>query len=161
MKVKTIELQGKTKAATISLAQFLGKRAKPGDVLVLVGELGAGKTTFTKSFGKAMGYEGVITSPTFTLIQEYMGPLPLYHFDTYRLEEVEDVDELGFDDYFFGQGVCVIEWGERIEDFLPENRLRLEIRSGKGEERTFLLQGYGPRGEEWMKGVEDIENIRH
>ncbi|MDO5713390.1 MAG: tRNA (adenosine(37)-N6)-threonylcarbamoyltransferase complex ATPase subunit type 1 TsaE [Tissierellia bacterium] len=153
-----MELIGKNKDATIKLAQYLGHRAKPGDILVLVGDLGAGKTTFTKEFGKALGYLGIITSPTFTLINEYIGPIPLYHFDTYRLENVEDVDELGFDDYFYGSGVCVIEWGERIEEYLPENRLRLEIQIVEGEQRKFILKGEGSRGKEWMEGVDQLEN---
>lgn len=154
-----MELKGKNRESTVRLARYLGSRVKPGDILVLVGELGAGKTTFTKEFGKAMGISSIITSPTFTLVNEYGGEPPLYHFDTYRLEEVEDVDELGFDDYFFGNGVCVIEWGERIEEFLPRDRLRLEILNGEGEERSYRLTATGPRSEEWMKGADTLEGI--
>lgn len=151
---EVLTLSGRNLEDTVKLGEELGARARPGDVLVLIGELGAGKTTFTKAFGRGAGYEGTITSPTFTLVNEYQGPLPIYHFDTYRLEAVEDVDELGFDDYFFGEGVCIIEWGERIEPFLPEDRLRLTIEKVSEEERRFHLEATGPRSLSWMKGEE-------
>jgi len=121
----------------------------------LNGELGAGKTTMTKSIGIGLGVEEYITSPTFTLINQYRGRMPVYHFDVYRLENVEELYDLGFDEYFFGNGVCIIEWAEKIERMLPEDRLVIDIKNGKNiDERTLHISGHGPRYEELIKELE-------
>ncbi|WP_455258051.1 tRNA (adenosine(37)-N6)-threonylcarbamoyltransferase complex ATPase subunit type 1 TsaE, partial [Peptoniphilus asaccharolyticus] len=117
---------------------------------ILNGELGAGKTTLTKSIAKGMGIEDYITSPTFNIINEYYGDLNLYHFDTYRLENVEEVSYLGFDEYFYGEGVCVIEWADRIKSFLPEEYLEINIR----EDRTAQLKAVGEHFEEILEKIE-------
>lgn len=130
----------------------LGKLLKEGDIVCLNGDLGAGKTTMTKSIGLGLGVDDYITSPTFTLINEYKGRVDLYHFDVYRLENVEDLYDLGFDEYFYGKGVSVIEWAERIEKMLPEERIVIDIKkTEKEDERILHIHGFGPRYEEVIK----------
>ncbi|SHH53703.1 tRNA threonylcarbamoyladenosine biosynthesis protein TsaE [Anaerosphaera aminiphila DSM 21120] len=129
----------------------LGKLLKPGDVICLNGDLGAGKTTLTKSIGKGMGIEDYITSPTFAIINEYYGDINLYHFDTYRLETDEDVFYLGFDEYFYGNGVCIIEWADKIKNALPEDYLELNI-TRRGElEREIEVVAVGERSEKLLE----------
>lgn len=114
----------------------LGSRLQKGDILALIGDLGTGKTALTKAIALGMGVTDTITSPTFTIVQEYTtGRLPLYHFDVYRINDPEEMFELGYEEYFFGQGVCVIEWADLIEELLPEETktIRLEYGAGEGE----------------------------
>lgn len=127
----------------------LGNVLKPGDILCLNGDLGAGKTTLTKSIGEGLGVEDYITSPTFALINEYEGKYPVYHFDTYRLENIEEVDDLGFDEYIYGKGVSIIEWADRIEKVLPREKTIIDIKNGNNkEERILNISGFGKRYEE-------------
>lgn len=113
---------------TFSLGRRLGNICQPGDIILLNGELGVGKTVFSKGFGEGLGIEEPISSPTFTLIQIYEGGrLPLYHFDVYRIADVWEMDEIGYEDYFFGNGVCLIEWAVRIEELLPEKTISVTI----------------------------------
>ncbi len=112
---------------TQRFAQKLAALLKPGDFLSLEGNLGAGKTTFTQGLARGLGVTSVVNSPTFTIIKEYQGRLPLYHMDVYRVGD--DVDSLGLDEYFFGDGVCVVEWASLIEDDLPEERLTVVLRT--------------------------------
>lgn len=129
-----------------------GKALKPGDIVCLNGDLGAGKTTLTKSIGLGLGVEDYITSPTFALINEYRGKFPVYHFDTYRLEHIEEIDDLGFDEYIYGKGVSIIEWADRIEKALPQERITIDIEKGKGEEERILnISGFGKRYREIIK----------
>ena len=112
---------------TMLFAEALAKQLEPGTTLTLEGDLGAGKTTFTKGLAKGLGVKRVVNSPTFTIIKEYVGEAyPLYHMDVYRLDE-ESEEDLGFDDYFFGDGVTVVEWASRIQDSLPPDRLEIVI----------------------------------
>ena len=109
----------------------LGSILKGGEVICLIGELGAGKTNLTKSIAKGLGVKDYVTSPTFTLINEYKGAnFPLYHFDVYRLEGVEDILDLGFEEYFYSKGVTIVEWGNKIEKALPEDVLTIEMKMG-------------------------------
>lgn len=108
---------------------FLGENLKPGDVVCLNGDLGAGKTTLTKSIAKGLGIDDYVTSPTFTIVNEYYGKTDLYHIDTYRLDEKIDVDYLGFDEYFYSDGVTIVEWAEKIRDALPEEYMEINIKS--------------------------------
>ena len=141
--------------STGSFGKKLGKILKKGDIVCLNGDLGAGKTTLTKSIGLGLGVEEYITSPTFTLINEYRGNLPVYHFDVYRLENVEEIDDLGFDEYFYGQGVSIIEWAERIDDFLPKEKIVLDIERGSDEnKRIITISGRGQRYKEVLKEME-------
>ena len=113
---------------TFEAGYEMGKKALPGQIYCLNGDLGVGKTVFTQGFAKGLGIEEPVNSPTFTIIQEYHeGRLPLYHFDVYRIGDIEEMEEIGYDDYFFGEGICLIEWAELIEEILPENRISITI----------------------------------
>ena len=113
---------------TRELGRQMGTAAGPGDVLTLSGDLGVGKTVFTKGFALGIGVTEAVSSPTCTIVQEYhSGRLPLYHFDVYRIGDPEEMDEVGFDDYVYGDGVSLIEWAELIEEILPEKRTRILI----------------------------------
>lgn len=106
---------------TYTLGFELAKKSKAGDIYCLDGDLGVGKTVFTAGFAKGLEIETPICSPTFTILQTYEeGRLPLYHFDVYRIADPDEMEEIGFDEYAFGSGVCIIEWGRQIEDILPE-----------------------------------------
>lgn len=113
---------------TFELGRQLGERARPGQVYCLNGNLGVGKTVFTQGFARGLGIEEPVNSPTFTILQQYEeGRLPLYHFDVYRIGDVSEMDEIGYDDYFFGEGVCLIEWSELIEELLPDHVTKIVI----------------------------------
>lgn len=113
---------------TYDLGKKLGENCKSGDIILLNGDLGVGKTVFTKGFGKGLGIEEPINSPTFTIMQIYeQGRLPLYHFDVYRIADPEEMDEIGYEDYFFGKGVCLIEWASLIEELIPEHVTEIQI----------------------------------
>jgi tRNA threonylcarbamoyladenosine biosynthesis protein TsaE len=130
----------------------LGKTLKKGDILCLNGDLGAGKTTLTKSIGKGLGVEEYITSPTFALINQYSGRIPVYHFDVYRLENADELYDLGFDEYFYGNGVCIIEWADKIERMIPQDRIVIDIEKGNAlEDRVLHIYGHGHRFEEIVK----------
>lgn len=106
---------------TFEVGQRLGQAAGPGEVYCLLGDLGVGKTVFTQGFARGLGIEEPVSSPTFTILQEYEeGRLPFYHFDVYRIADPEEMDELGFDDYIYGSGVCLIEWANLIAELLPD-----------------------------------------
>jgi tRNA threonylcarbamoyladenosine biosynthesis protein TsaE len=110
----------------------LARLARPGMVIALVGELGTGKTTLAKAVAEGLGVTECVVSPTFTIIKEYTsGRLPLYHFDLYRLAGPGDLCELGFEEYFYGEGVCVVEWADRAANLLPENALTVELSYGE------------------------------
>lgn len=117
----------KTAEETIELGEKIGKLLKKGDVIAMQGTLAAGKTTITKGISKALGITDTITSPTFCLISEYYGKMPLYHMDVYRLDGGEDFVNLGTDDMIYGDGVCIIEWSEKIMDELPKKTIVLKI----------------------------------
>lgn len=120
----------------------LGKKLKPGDIIALIGDLGTGKTTLTKSIAEGLGITDVITSPTFTIVQEYhQGRLPLYHFDVYRINDIEEMYELGYEEYFFGQGVCVIEWADLIMELIPVESIIINIEYAENEnERIYHIE---------------------
>ena len=107
---------------TLALGEKLGKAAKPGQIYTLNGDLGVGKTVLTQGFAKGLGITEAVNSPTFTIVQVYeKGRLPLYHFDVYRIGDIEEMDEIGYEDYVYGEGVCLIEWANLIEEILPEH----------------------------------------
>jgi tRNA threonylcarbamoyladenosine biosynthesis protein TsaE len=130
-----------TEVETRQVAAQLAVLLKPGDVVTLEGELGAGKTTFTKGLANGLGVKRHVSSPTFTIVKEYQGELPLYHMDVYRLENSEE--DIGFDEYFNGDGICVVEWAQFINEFLPEERLEIEIQYAGEESRTIQFKAYG------------------
>ena len=113
---------------TFRLGEELGRKAVPGQVFTLTGDLGVGKTVFTQGLAKGLGIEEPVNSPTFTIVQVYEeGRLPFYHFDVYRIGDVEEMEEVGFEDYVMGDGVSLIEWADLIEEILPEKRTRILI----------------------------------
>jgi tRNA threonylcarbamoyladenosine biosynthesis protein TsaE len=121
------------------VAEELARRLSAGTVVALYGPVGAGKTTLVKALARALGIEDPITSPSFTLIHEHDGPIPLYHIDLYRLDSANEVSELALGEYFDGAGVSVVEWAERAEQFLPERTVRIVIRIDGTESRTISV----------------------
>ena len=113
---------------TFAFGQKLAQAARPGQVICLEGDLGAGKTIFAKGFAGGLGITEPVSSPTFTIVQEYgEGRIPLYHFDAYRIADPDEMEEIGFDEYLFGEGVCLIEWAGQVEDLIPEGSLWIRI----------------------------------
>ena len=119
---------------------------KKGEIVALIGELGTGKTALTKSIAKGLGVEELITSPTFTIVQEYHdGRLPLYHFDVYRVNDEDELYEIGYEEYFFGAGISVIEWADLIEAILPKEAIKIKIEYGKNEEERIYTISNVPK----------------
>mgnify|MGYP004495757615 CR=1 FL=1 len=113
---------------TAELGRRLGKEAKAGEVYTLIGDLGVGKTVFTKGIAEGLGITEPVNSPTFTIVQVYdTGRMPFYHFDVYRIADIEEMDEIGYEDYFYGEGLTMIEWANLIEEILPEKRKDIVI----------------------------------
>ena len=113
---------------TAELGRRLGKEAKAGEVYTLIGDLGVGKTVFTKGIAEGLGITEPVNSPTFTIVQVYdTGRMPFYHFDVYRIGNIEEMDEIGYEDYFYGEGLTMIEWANLIEEILPEKRKDIVI----------------------------------
>lgn len=114
-------IETRTPEETYELGRQLGQKAYPGQVICLNGDLGVGKTVFTQGFAAGLGIEGPVNSPTFTIVQEYdEGRLPLYHFDVYRIGDISEMDEIGYEDCFYGEGVTLIEWSQLIRELLPQ-----------------------------------------
>jgi len=134
-------------AETVELGASLGRLLAPGDFVALVGELGAGKTQFAK--GIALGLQvdpgTPVTSPSYTILNIYQGRLPLYHFDLYRLHGPDEVADLGFEEYFYGAGACVVEWAERLGDEMPGQVLTVSLSHAGVDGRTVCFAGTGPR----------------
>jgi tRNA threonylcarbamoyladenosine biosynthesis protein TsaE len=148
MKAIKREFRLNSEYETRRFGEELAAELKPGDILALIGDLGTGKTTLTKYIARELGIMQPITSPTFTIICEYDdGSLPLYHFDVYRLNSVDEMLELGYEEYFFGDGVCIIEWADKIEELLPENTKTIYITYGD------QAPDKGP-GHDYTKGAE-------
>jgi tRNA threonylcarbamoyladenosine biosynthesis protein TsaE len=141
---------------TQSFAQRLAAFLQPGDFIALEGSLGAGKTTFTQGLARGLGVKTVVNSPTFTIIKEYAGRLPLYHMDVYRVED--DVDSLGLDDYFYGDGVCVVEWASLIEEVLPEDRLTVTLTAAGDNTRICRLL---PKGKRYLELCKEFDDNAH
>lgn len=121
-------LETRSPEETFRVGMRLGQEAKAGQVFTLTGDLGVGKTVFTQGFAKGLGIEEAVNSPTFTIVQIYEGGrLPFYHFDVYRIGDIEEMDEVGFEDYVMGEGVSLIEWANLIEEILPEKRTEILI----------------------------------
>lgn len=137
---KTIRLA--TVADTEKLGQCLAERASAGDIIALSGDLGTGKTTLAQAIARGLGVQEVITSPTFTITAEYdSGRLPLYHFDVYRVHDPDELFEVGFYDYITGEGLCIIEWADLIEEQLPANTLWVHLEAGEGETERICTIG--------------------
>ncbi|MGL5540721.1 MAG: tRNA (adenosine(37)-N6)-threonylcarbamoyltransferase complex ATPase subunit type 1 TsaE [Erysipelotrichaceae bacterium] len=137
--MKTIQIHNLEQ--TNQLAYRLADELEAGSLILLSGDLGAGKTTFTKALGKQLGVKKTINSPTFTILKTYHGRLPMYHIDAYRLEALHQ--DLGFEELFDGDGVCIVEWPQYVEEFLPADRLEIQILRVDDDQRTFLIHGIG------------------
>ncbi|ATH71215.1 MULTISPECIES: tRNA (adenosine(37)-N6)-threonylcarbamoyltransferase complex ATPase subunit type 1 TsaE [Bacillus] len=155
-----MKLTWTTKGAdeTKRIAAALATLVKPSDVLTLEGDLGAGKTTFSKGFAEGLGITRIVNSPTFTIIKEYTdGRLPLYHMDVYRMEDAEE--DIGLVEYFEGEGVCLVEWAHLIEPQLPSSYLKIEmLRTEREEERHLTFYAKGERYEALCKEMKDIDH---
>lgn len=135
----------------MGFSEKLGSLLQPGDVLALEGDLGAGKTTFTKGLAKGLNITRNVNSPTFTIIKEYHGRLPLYHMDVYRVED--SFEDLGFDEYFDGNGVTVVEWAHLVKEQLPEELLTIYLYLDDHDSRRLVLEPRGKRYEELCKEI--------
>ncbi|MEI4791293.1 tRNA (adenosine(37)-N6)-threonylcarbamoyltransferase complex ATPase subunit type 1 TsaE [Bacillus sp. FJAT-53060] len=155
-----MQLTWTTKGAdeTKRIAAALAKLVMQGDVLTLEGDLGAGKTTFSKGFAEGLGITRIVNSPTFTIIKEYSdGRLPLYHMDVYRMEDVEE--DIGLEEYFEGEGVCLVEWAHLIEPQLPSSYLKIEmLRTEREEERHLTFYAKGKRYETLCKEMKEFDH---
>ena len=134
---------------TFEVGKKIGTNAEPGQIYTLTGDLGVGKTVFTQGVAAGLGITEPVNSPTFTIIQEYEdGRLPFYHFDVYRIGDIEEMEEIGYDDYFFGKGICLIEWAELIEEILPEKRIEVTIEKDLEKDFDYRKITIRERGEE-------------
>jgi tRNA threonylcarbamoyladenosine biosynthesis protein TsaE len=149
--MQQFEIMTNTPEETGEFAERLARYLKAGDVITLEGDLGAGKTTFTKGLAKGLGVKKTVNSPTFTIIKEYKGRMPLYHMDVYRLDD--SFEDLGFEEYFEGGGVTVVEWAHLIEDQLPQELLGLSIYREGDTTRKIVLKPYGERYNELCKEI--------
>lgn len=149
--MEKIHIQTNSTEETMEIAKRIGEVIPPGTVLVLEGDLGAGKTTFTKGLAVGLGIKRVVNSPTFTIIKEYLGRLPLYHMDVYRLEDGEE--ELGFEEYFESDGITVVEWASKIKEQLPSNYIACTIRRIDEDTREIVVQSVGGENIDWIKEI--------
>ncbi|MCK5340076.1 MAG: tRNA (adenosine(37)-N6)-threonylcarbamoyltransferase complex ATPase subunit type 1 TsaE [Desulfobulbaceae bacterium] len=154
----TATLKLTTLDETSSLGQSLGRVAESGDVIALFGDLGAGKTTLTQFIGQGLQVPDscYITSPTFSLLHEYPGRIPLFHMDLYRLSGEDDVIDLGFEDYLYGDGLVVIEWPDRLGALMPDNRLAIELTMTSESSRTAVFTAYGKK---WVDKLAEIMHV--
>ncbi|PLS08946.1 tRNA (adenosine(37)-N6)-threonylcarbamoyltransferase complex ATPase subunit type 1 TsaE [Neobacillus cucumis] len=149
--MKEYELTTTNDGETSQFAQRLAEFLQPGDVIALEGDLGAGKTTFTKGLAKGLEVKKTVNSPTFTIIKEYKGRLPLYHMDVYRVADT--YEDLGFDEYFEGDGVTVVEWAHLIGEQLPEELLTIYLYHNGQDQRRIVLKPKGQRYEQLCKEI--------
>ena len=120
-------IETNSESETFEVGKKLGESASAGDIYLLDGDLGVGKTVLAKGFAAGLGITEPVTSPTFTIVHEYEGRLPLYHFDVYRIGDPDEMYDIGFDEYLYGEGVCLIEWPERVEELLPDTAVKITI----------------------------------
>jgi tRNA threonylcarbamoyladenosine biosynthesis protein TsaE len=149
---QSISISTNNPSETEALGERLGRALQPGMVVALMGNLGAGKTTLTKGLAKGLGVTDLIHSPTFNLIHEHKGRVPVYHFDLYRLASMEQIEDLGYEDYFYGAGVTVIEWPEKVLPLLPPDHLEVSI-AGEGDRRMFTFTATGPLSASALKNI--------
>ncbi|MHB1419519.1 MAG: tRNA (adenosine(37)-N6)-threonylcarbamoyltransferase complex ATPase subunit type 1 TsaE [Bacillota bacterium] len=144
---------------TKEIGKLVGELLPPGAVVTLNGDLGAGKTTFVQGLAKGVGVDELVTSPTFNLIHEYIGRLPLYHVDAYRLKDDEPLEELGLDEYLYGTGVTVVEWAERIAAILPNDRLEINIQKGTDGSPDYRQITIIHKGFAYERLVEELKGL--
>jgi tRNA threonylcarbamoyladenosine biosynthesis protein TsaE len=141
---------------TVLLAIKLGRLLQRGDNICLIGDLGTGKTAFTGGIAKALNIDGYITSPTFTIVNEYKGKLPLYHFDVYRINDPDEMFETGYEEYINGDGITVIEWADLIEDILPRERIDVTMRKDdpdNPDSRQITIQFLGEKAGRYERSL--------
>ena len=153
----SLDLETRSRDDTAAAAASLASLLVPGDVVSLTGDLGAGKTSFVQGAAAALGVHAPVSSPTFVLVREYRGDVPIYHLDVYRLERLQEVHDLGFEDFLDPTGVMFIEWGDAIEAILPESHLRVELRTVDEDDdrREIRMSGRGPS---WALRWERLES---
>ncbi len=143
-----MKIFSKSESETEQAGEFLARFISPGSVVAMFGDLGAGKTAFVRGFARGMGYTGRVTSPTYSLVNEYLAPIPVFHFDMYRLEGEDDLFDIGWEDYLGRGGICIAEWCERIRDALPPESIFVTIEKSGENNRIITIEGA------------DIENTR-
>jgi len=150
---EALELETASPEETLALGRRLGELASPGDVFLLSGSLGAGKTCLAQGSARGLGITGCTPSPTFVLVRQSIGRLPLYHIDFYRLDNIEEIAGLGLDDYLYGNGVCVIEWAEKGISLLPPEHLWIKITYAGENRRHFIIKPSGQRYRRLLAGI--------
>ncbi|MTI53457.1 tRNA (adenosine(37)-N6)-threonylcarbamoyltransferase complex ATPase subunit type 1 TsaE [Geosporobacter ferrireducens] len=152
-----IKLTSHDPKETDQIGYKLGTLLQKGDVVCLTGDLGAGKTTMTQAIARGLGVKEDVTSPTFALIHEYNGRMPVYHFDVYRIRNIEELEDLGYEEYFYGQGVCIIEWASQIREVIPKEHLWIHIQQGvECDSREIRIEGTSARFDSIM---EELSNL--
>ena len=152
----TIDIVTRTPDETRTVGAGLAELLVPGDVISLTGDLGAGKTTFVQGAARGLGVGEPVVSPTFVLVREYRGDVPVYHLDVYRLDRLQEVIDLGFEDLLDPSGVIFVEWGDAIDALLPDEHLRVELRTDDGDARRLSFSGRGVR---WAGRWERLEGV--
>lgn len=139
-----IHFRTKSSDETEKIGFKLGSLLKRGSIVLISGDLGVGKTVFTKGIAKGMGIYDYVTSPTFMIVNEHMGEIPLYHFDVYRIDDYTELYDIGYEEYFYGDGVCVIEWPEKMMPLIPEENIFVHISIGDSfDERIIDIESHG------------------
>ena len=156
--MKSLTLTTHSPEETVNLGMTLGKLSQPGDIYLLVGQLGAGKTCLTQGITRGLGIDEYALSPSFVIMRELHGRLPLYHMDFYRLDNIAEISDLGLDDYLYGQGVCVIEWAEKGMAVLPDDHLLIRIKYISDTERHFEIIPTGARYEKLVEALKFSRN---
>jgi len=154
-----MEIRTFSENETEKLGKKIGRLAWPGMIILLKGDLGTGKTVLTRGLARGLGIEEPITSPTYTLLHQYHGRLPLYHFDIYRLTAPEEMYDLGYEEFFYGQGVSVVEWPERMEDLRPDEYLEIIIEKNPGHEGDERIIRIFPVGEDYKNIAKELMDL--
>lgn len=154
--ITTLKTISRSPDETQRLGKHLGELAEAGDVFLLIGELGAGKTCLTQGVALGLDVQQQVFSPSFVLIREYRGRLPLYHMDFYRLDRLEEIADLGLDDYLYGKGVCIVEWADKGMAIMPGENLLVILEHVSGDERTITLQANGERYEDLLQSLKSV-----
>jgi tRNA threonylcarbamoyladenosine biosynthesis protein TsaE len=152
--MKTLKLVTHSAEQTQKLGTSIGKLAEPGDIYLLIGELGAGKTCLTQGIAYGLDIHEYTLSPSFVIMRELHGRLALYHMDFYRLDNIREISDLGLDDYLYGKGVCVIEWANKGLTVLPEDHLIIKIDYLSGNERNFVIE---PKGKRYVSMLKQLK----
>ncbi len=158
--MKSLIINSATPAATRRIGQTIGKELQPGDIILLAGPLGAGKTTLVQGMAKGLDVTGSVMSPTFVLMRELEGRVKLYHLDLYRLEKMPEITDLGLDDYLYGEGATVIEWADRAESLWPDDHLRIDLEYSGAKARKLKVTAHGKRYLEILERLAKVEARR-